>query len=173
MARIDMLRLKLKELERKIESLVPSEPTTPVLQCMHIQEQQPNGVSAGDSVADTWQTRNLNTVVTNTITGALLTNNQITLPPGKYYVSAHAVAFSVFSHVIRIVSTTGTLIDGVGGFANNTANLSALVGQITLTAPSTIMLEHYTATQRERGLGSPIETGDIEVYASVFIQKVE
>ena len=65
---------------------------------LHIQDQKPQGTNGGTFTSGAWRTRDLNTVLTNTITGASLADNQITLPAGKYYVEASAPAYQTFAH---------------------------------------------------------------------------
>ena len=52
---------------------------------LHVQDQKTQNTHGGDFTSGAWRTRDLNTVLTNTIPGASLASNQITLPAGKYY----------------------------------------------------------------------------------------
>ena len=76
---------------------------------LHIQDQKPQGTNGGTFTSGAWRTRDLNTVLTNTITGASLSANQITLPAGKYYVEAKSVATEVERHKVRFVNDDETL----------------------------------------------------------------
>lgn len=58
--------------------------------CLNMNSFLHKGTHGGTFTAGAWRTRDLNTVLTNTISGASLSNNQITLPAGKYYVEASA-----------------------------------------------------------------------------------
>jgi hypothetical protein len=64
-------------------------------QFLHIQDQKADGTNGGSATGGTTQTRDLNTVLTNEITGASLSANQITLPDGTYYIEAEAPAYQV------------------------------------------------------------------------------
>ena len=81
---------------------------------LHIQDQKPQGTNGGTFTAGAWRTRDLNTVLTNTISGASLAANQITLPAGKYYVEASAPAYWVTRCKARLqdVSNNLTLLVG-------------------------------------------------------------
>ena len=54
------------------------------LQIMIVVDEKPSKMHGGNSIAATWQRRDLNTERVNTIVGASLASNQITLPAGKY-----------------------------------------------------------------------------------------
>lgn len=78
--------------------------------------------NGGTITADTWTTRDLNTTVVNTITGASLAANAITLPAGTYRVLASAPAYHADEHLIRLQNTTdaSTTAYGTNAFANDT-----------------------------------------------------
>ena len=61
---------------------------------IHVQDQKPAGTSGGAFAAGAWQVRDLNAVVANSISGASLSGNRITLPAGKYVVSASRQPFT-------------------------------------------------------------------------------
>ena len=77
----------------------------------HWREQQTAGTAGGTFTAGAWRTRGLATEVTNTISGASLAANQITLAAGTYDIDAHAVAFRVDGHVAKLYNIT----DGMEG----------------------------------------------------------
>ena len=101
------------------------------------------GTQGGAFTAGAWQTRDLNTVLTNTITGASLTANQITLPAGKYYVEASAPctgrANLEIVHVTRLhnITDTDVLLEGCPARAHvpvgtSCSNTSSLFGNFAL-----------------------------------------
>jgi len=76
------------------------------LRLLHVEDQKTSGSHGGSSVATTWTTRTLNTVVSNEISGASLSSNQITLPAGKYYFEASAPAYKINGHRIKLYNAT-------------------------------------------------------------------
>lgn len=143
---------------------------------IHVQDQKPNGTDAGSSVAG-FQTRDLNTVLTNTITGASLAANEITLPAGTYFIDASAPAFySGHQTSIYNVTDATALLIGESSFSNITNNSvvrSGVKGVITLAATKNISLRHYfSLPYATEGLGNAISSGDGEVYSEIKIWKV-
>jgi len=55
-------------------------------QLFHVRDEKSNGVAGGNFTNGAWQTRTLNTSMTNEISGASLSSNQITLPSGTYFI---------------------------------------------------------------------------------------
>lgn len=151
------------------------------LRLLHIQDQRANGVACDTSVAGSWQTRTLNTVVSNTITGASLASNVITLPAGEYYIEAHTT--SLFSNsakaVIYNVSDAVISLNGINAHARNVGDvfdaLASTVlkvsGKITLATAKNISLQTRigTAYAQYNFAGS---FGVNEVYSDIKIWKV-
>ena len=78
---------------------------------LHVRDEKNPVVDGGSFTAGPWVTRDLNTIVTNSIAGASLTGNEITLPAGSYAVDAWAPAYMVRSHKLRLFNGT-VLIEG-------------------------------------------------------------
>jgi len=151
--------------------------STPLV--IHVQDQKPSGTQGGSSTAATQNVRTLNTVVTNTISGASLSSNQITLPAGTFEVWASASCYTVGRHKIRLYNITDSATAAVGEsmFAENTNlvnNYSRINGdRFTIAASKTFRLEHYTQNGiLSNGLGFSVTSGDVEIYANVRIVKV-
>ena len=105
---------------------------------IHVREVQASGVAGSASVA-AWTNRVLNTTVLNTISGALLAGNQITLPPGTYDISAVMNVFSAASmgHKARLRDITNgiTLLEGMTSWGGASVERGCrLQGRFTLTA---------------------------------------
>lgn len=145
---------------------------------MHVQDQKASGTDGGNFTGAVWLTRDLNTVATNTITGASLSTNQITLPAGDYYVTASAPAFSVNSHKIKIrnITDVSDIIIGSSEFSflsDQITTISVLSGVFTLASTKVIELQHRSnATQNINGLGEMSAMSVVEVYANIEIWKV-
>ena len=73
---------------------------------LHVQDQKAYGSTGGVPVAQVYNTRDLNTVIRNTIPGAILSGNRITLKAGTYYIAAQAPHYRMNSGRMRIQNIT-------------------------------------------------------------------
>lgn len=158
-------------------------PATPSLvsQLFLIQQQLASGTDGGSVTGGSWYTRDLNTVVSNTISGASLSTNEITLPEGVYDIDAEFAFGTVLTCRVRLynvsdsvaVSPQGINACSTGSGTSDGANSNL---RMRLTVPSggkTYRFEARTSgNAANTGNGRPISTGDVEVYANVFIEKV-
>jgi hypothetical protein len=146
---------------------------------VHVRDEKSSGSGGGTFTSGAWQTRTLNTAASNTISGASLSSNQLTLPAGTYEISATAPynkgnGTSVTLHKMRLYDTTGasTLIEG----SSHESPLDAmtqhahLVGRFTLSTSSAIELQHYCSFTGTFGEATSI--GTKEVYAEMEVRKV-
>lgn len=135
--------------------------------------------TAGGSSSAGSNTRTLNTVLTNTITGASLSSNTITLPAGTYRIEASAPAFIADKHQVFWYDTSNntTTLSGTSEYTDAATNVvqtrSWVIGRFTASATTTYQLRHYIQTARAtNGLG--VTTGfasTTDVYAQVKIEK--
>ena len=144
---------------------------------MIVQDQKSSGTNGGSSIAGT-QTRTLNTVVQNDITGASLSSDQITLPAGKYYIIASTGAYTVARHKSKIVRISGESFstmygqNGYNGTGDLVTTFSQVQGYLDLSSSTVLEVQHYTATEKAaNGLGLAISQGT-EVYTTITIQQV-
>lgn len=126
-------------------------------------------------VASNWTTRDLNTVVHNSIAGSSLSANQITLPAGRYVVEARAPGTQV-GHRARLYNVTGAsvLLSGSNGSESpnpSSQTLSHISGHIYLAAQSVVRLEHWGASSVAAGKELGI-TGTPEVYSEITIRRI-
>lgn len=134
--------------------------------------------AGGSSIAGN-QVRTLNTVRANTITGASLGSNQVTLPIGTYRITASAPAFIVDKHQIFWWSVTAvtTTVSGTSEYNDAATNAvqtrSLLDGRFTISTTTVFELRHYTQGVRAtNGLGVTTGNGSTtDVYAQVHIEK--
>ena len=146
-------------------------------QLLHVRDEKANNTGGGTFTSGAWQTRTLNTSLTNEISGASLSSNQITLPSGTYFINALATADAVRAHKIKlrnITDSSDTLI-GVNTYSGNDAidsqtTTSFLRGRFTISAQKTFELQHRCQTSSTYGLVGNFST--VEVYADVQIWKV-
>ncbi len=154
-------------------------------QIMIVQDQKPAGTAGGTFTSGAWQTRDLNTIQYNSIPGASLASNRVTLPAGTYLVKASAPAFYVGNHKTRLYNFTGssTLIAGslemsFQGSTGYDQTRSFVLGSFTLVGNTAIELQHRCyATRSTDGFGgfnsSNASTwGEVETYSQVEIQKI-
>jgi len=146
-----------------------------VTQVLHVRDEKAQNTVGGTFTSGAWRVRDLNASKTNTITGASLASNQITLPAGTYWVHATAPAYNVGRHLAKLYNTTGAadVLLGTSAWsaAGSGATLSVLSGQFTLTATSVLELQHQCgATYATYGFG--VESNfATEAYSDVVIWK--
>jgi len=145
---------------------------------LHVQDQKDAGTAGGASEATTWNTRTLNTVLTNEISGASLASNQITLPAGTYMIVASAPANKVAYHKLKLYNVTDAtdILIGTSEYTTDSTFVvtrSWVVGRFTLAAQKTLEIRHYTcASYALEGLGIATNAGVIEVYTDCQIWKI-
>lgn len=147
--------------------------TQPYLQ---VQDQQSSGTAGGSSVAVTWTSRNLNTIVLNQVSGASLASNTITLPAGTYYTEVVSTIASSYAKIrLFIVATSTSLVTGINsGSTSSTINsICHAAGVFTLASTATISLQYYNAgaAVSTTGLGQVVGAG-LEIYSDVRIWKL-
>jgi hypothetical protein len=144
----------------------------------HAQDQKSSGTDGGTFTSGSFLIRTLNTVVTNTISGASLAANIITLPAGTYYIEASAPANQVNRHKAKLENHTDTadLLIGSSQYATggttvvSTSNVSGL---FTLASGKGVKITHQCQTTKATdGLGIDNAFGVIEIYTDVRIWKV-
>lgn len=133
----------------------------------------------GNSVSlDITQTRTLNTVDFNSISGASLATNTITLPPGVYDVRGRGPASQVSRHQASLYNVTDAATALLGSSESTPTSQgigtnSTFCGRLTLTSSKNFTVRHFTeAAQLSTGLGSPGNSSLPAVYTEVEIWKV-
>jgi hypothetical protein len=145
-------------------------------QLFHVRDEKSTDTDGGSYTADTDNTRDLNTVLTNEITGASLSSNQITLPSGTYYIQASAPAFNVNRHRILLQNTTDSslVLLGTSEFiapGRDITTRAFLFGRFTISAQKVFEIRHYIKNTGGN-LGVDTIDGRNEVYTDVKIWKV-
>jgi len=143
-----------------------------------VQETQANGTDGGTFTAGAWRTRALNTTQVNTISGASLGSNRVTLPAGTYRIQGGANAYRVEHNSTRLynITASATILIGTSTRAsevNLETSVSLVGGIITLSAATVIELQHRCVTSKSTyGLGSAVDTGERELYSFLEIEKI-
>lgn len=143
---------------------------------LHVRDEKASGTNGGTPTGAAWNDRTLNTVVGNTIRGASLASNQVTLPPGIYEFTARAAAYGGVGAVnlaLYNVTDSINILTGDSGGGTTPQVFSLCDGRFTLTAPKVVKLRQWFASSVANGLGSAGSiAGAAEVYASLIIRKV-
>ncbi len=139
-----------------------------------------NGTPGGDANSGSRITRTLNTIKSNSIPGASLASNQITLPAGKYLLKCSAPSYRTAKTAtfVRNVTASTDLLQSVGyTFASGTGVqvYSAIDEPITLTEETVLEIQQvFETSYTSIGLGfdgGPL-TGTDEQYTTVTIEKL-
>jgi len=145
---------------------------------IHVQDQKASGTAGGTFTSGAYRTRDLNTVVNNSISGASLSSNEVTLPAGVYRIEAKAMADRTLLTRLRVFNVTDstTLIWGMSerlssGFDDTMVNVAKAI--VTLSASKTLRVEHRSSSsQSTTGFGQAGSLGDYELYADFFAEKI-
>lgn len=150
---------------------------------LHVRDEKASGTAGGTFTSGAWQTRTLNLVKANTINpathpvGSAPASNRITLPIGTYRVQANCPSRFGGVKQARLYNITGAAELVLG--QNSSADISEYCnshcqvnGTFTLAAPSSVELQHRTATTKATdGFGAATSWGT-EVYAEMEIWKI-
>ena len=145
---------------------------------MILQHTEASGTNGGATVAATWTKLPINTEAKNTIAGASLATNVITLPAGEYLVEGDATIFKCFRGKCRLRDTTNTedLIIGRSAYSfngNGGDTVSKISGEIILASTSTIEYQYYAENAiAGNGLGVATTSGIDELYSQLTITKI-
>jgi hypothetical protein len=145
-------------------------------QVLWVNDEKASGTPGGDGAQGAYVVRVLNTVKKNSITGATVASNQITLPAGTYRLDVIAPS-AVTSHKVYFYNVTdgATVAGGSSQYSTNGGNTLSIIGrsEFTIAGAKTFEVRHWIGTNTASfGLGSPSNTGQAEVFTQVFIEKV-
>lgn len=140
-------------------------------------DEKPSGTQGGGTVAATWTPRVLNTVRGNSVPGASLASNTVTLPAGSYLVRGSFPFMTNGSQRTRLVNvtTSATLVDGTSeNGATSGTTRSVVSGFFTLSAETPVRVDYYTpVAQAVTGLGAISGIAGVpEVYSEISFTKV-
>lgn len=152
------------------------EPGTLLAPTLHVRDERPSGTDGGAQAESSWVTRVLNTVKLNSISGASLASNRVTLPAGTYEFEGSAPACTTATHQARLYNVTDlAMVDqGTPIFsASQASTRSQLKGRFTINAPRVFEIQHFMVTAGgARSTGYPAATGLVEVYSEIIFKKV-
>lgn len=147
-----------------------------------VQEQYSSGTNAASGTANSFNQRALNTQISNTIPGASLGSNVVTLPAGTYRATARAVSYEYYASQLEIYDfgNISSLILSLSACSASgptaQASLTSIAGpfEFTLASSSTIGINHYvgSAATGSASLGNAVSSGAGEVYSELSIEKI-
>ena len=146
-------------------------------QLLHVSDEKAQDTHGGASSAGA-NTRDLNTVKTNEITGASLSSNQVTLPAGTYYAEGsapvykanytHCYLHNVTDSATELVGSTQYGISNYNGYQTGT-----FCGRFTISAQKTFEVRSYTLNPLATfGLGLKALDINISVFADLRIWRI-
>ena len=149
------------------------------IQIFEVVDQKADATNGGTFTGGAWQTRDLNTVRVNQITGASLSSNQFTLPAGTYTIFATAPAYKVNRHQAKLYNVTdgadvllGTSLHTWN--TDNTDNISIVNGTFTIPSTKVFELRHRSnTTVSSNGFGVSSSNGGSSIFSTVQIKKFD
>ena len=137
-------------------------------QLLNVRDEKSSGTNGGTSINGI-NTRDLNTVKTNEITGASLSSNQITLPSGTFYISASTATYAGGDVQLYLYNVTDSSNQVIGNCNNFFPIINA---RFTISAQKVFEIRmKASGAQSNDGLGRQVGV-TTEVYTDVHIWKV-
>ena len=149
-------------------------------QYMHVRDEKAQGTDAGSSLAGV-NIRVLNTVVSNTISGASLSSNRVTLPAGSYLINGRAPAIRSGDTKGYLYNVTSSSLAIAGSTSyNSNGNFYAqtdthITGIVTISGTTVFEFRHLiNSALATEGLGINTynSAAGVEVFAELLITKV-
>lgn len=145
-----------------------------------LKEQYPQGTPGGNSTTS-WNLRRLNTVVANTIDGAVVDtgSGSLKIPSGLYILDATGSMFYAGMTTLRLYDYVKSAVVDYGPSdwmrnASNDTDFATLHSVINVPAPVNLRLYQYASTARTNGMGLPANISGLpEVYATLRLLKVK
>jgi len=143
----------------------------------HWRDEKANGTDGGTATAGSYAARTLNTEVANTISGASLSSNQVTLPAGTYEVSGRATGYYCgrFRAQIYNVTDAVSILKGitVDSADADEGQFAPVDGVFTIAASKVIeMRSRCSITRATDGFGRAASFGENEIYSELFLKKI-
>ena len=143
----------------------------------HAQDQKSANTDGGSLSGGSYQTRVLNTILTNTISGASLGSNQVTLPSGTYYVwgKAPTIGTARTKTILHNATDNSTILLGTSDDCNGNYGVEVqgtVVGKFVLGSQKAIELRQRGVTVSGNGLGEGTGYSVVEVFAEIQLWKV-
>lgn len=141
---------------------------------LQVRHEVANRAEGGSSIVGT-QIRPLNTVKVNTISGASLSSNIITLPAGTYYCEINPIVYAVQSTqcFLRSESSMTYVLSSLSSFiSNGVQGPVPLKGSFTTTGGNFTIQNYTSVAKATNGYGTYAGSGQTEVYCDAIFWKV-
>lgn len=150
-----------------------------------VADRKSDGTNGGTCTPGSWEQRDLNTIVSDTLVGTTLSvsSDQFTIDPGgsekEYLIEWSAPCYKGDQHQARLYNVTDASVECLGSSAfsknsNNGHEQSHGTVVVTLSASKTFRIEHrVTASQSTSGYGAAAGLGNDETYTIVNIVRVK
>lgn len=145
----------------------------------HIQDQKSNGTAGGTFTASAWQTRALNTEVSDADSIVSISSDRFTLGAGTYIAIWDAPGYLVGVHRTRLYNFTDTAVVAYGGNSysdptNEGQTASAGWTVFTIAGTKAFEIQHWCSnTRSSNGFGNQLSASTVEVYANVLIVQID
>lgn len=148
-----------------------------------VQDQKSSGTTGGSLTAGGWRTRVLNTEVYDPSALVTVASNQITINVAGTYeieafgtVASDSTTTSACRSRLYDISGGATIAQGENVQVPYNTTDSVAAGILThvvgvLVVPSTKIIEHQTFPSASVTCGTPVSSGEVEVYSTVIIRK--
>ena len=142
-----------------------------------IADTKSQNTAGGTFTSGAWQTRTLNTEISDINNICSLSSNVFTLSSGTYLIEWSAPAYYVERHQTRLYDTTNSAVIQYGGsnYANSSnaiQNSSSGSAIVVISSNTSYKIEHQCgSTNSPQGFGVEANMGT-EVYAQVKITKI-
>jgi hypothetical protein len=142
-----------------------------------IGDQKSSDTAGGTFTTGSWQTRDLNTEISDADGIVSISSNQFTLAAGSYLVKASAPAHRVNNHQIRLQNITDSATTEVGSsewshYSYATTTRSFVSARFTISGSKVFEIQHRCSTTYSTiGYGRTSDFGAIELYTLVEIYK--
>lgn len=139
---------------------------------IRVEDQKTANTAGGGFTSGSYQTRTLNTEVTDSNNDCTLASNQITLAAGTYEAFITAPAYYVGQHKARLRNTTdsSTVLVGTSEYATNSTSdiaqtQSTMRGRFTIAGSKALEVQHQcAATKTTNGFGVAANMTEVEIY---------
>lgn len=140
----------------------------------HAQYQVANNTPGETAVTATWTKATINTVVSNPF-GISLSSSEFTLGAGIWEICARVPMYQTGRSRCRIRNITDGTTAGLGSGCDSTATTgdsdnSFARARVTLTTSKALAVQYYASAVGS--LGSPVNSGDVEVHSEVWVTRV-
>ncbi|WP_198116937.1 hypothetical protein [Massilia rhizosphaerae] len=145
---------------------------------MYVRDEKANGSGAGTALNGA-TVRVLNTVKVNTISGASLASNTVTLPAGTYEYAGSVPGYQCNAFQAQLWNSTDSLSVDMGtseiSTATNAVQVRSLVrGTFTISASKSFQLRHLQVNGGSGTFGYPAGNAGsvVEVYSEILFKKI-